>query len=130
MEQQKLDCLESQLKAFCISYGFKAVHQTFEKILHKVVDDIQQMKKQNIFEVEVPAMKEIYRAEIPKIIPMEKEIPETIVLEPEPKMKKELPPNSKLGKIVRGKKSKKEKSVWDNLLVENSVVKNSVVENS
>lgn len=121
LEQQKLDCLESQLKAFCIQYGFMAVHKTLEKIIHKVVVDIQAMKNENIFSIEVPKTEEVEVVE--KIIPMSSEIPETIVLEPEMKIsypKKELPPNSKLGKIVRGKKSKKEKSVWDNLVVENS----------
>lgn len=119
-----LDCLEMQLKAFCIQYGFLTVHKTLEKIVHKVVEDIQEMKKQNIFDIETPLV-EIYRAPIPKVIPLQGEIPTQEIPKSEILEKKEIHPNSKLGKILRGKKSKKEKSVWDNLLVENSVVENS-----
>ena len=66
-----------QLRGMVILYGPRLVNQALEKILYDLILDLQEMKKEDIFKIEVPKeeFKEVNQIELPKEIVMVNEIP-------------------------------------------------------
>ena len=83
-EDSKKEYVKMTLRGLLISYGINLVHKEFDKLIYELISDIQEMKKEGVFDIKVPEPVpepvEIWRAEIPKVIPMEKEIPQTVNL--------------------------------------------------
>lgn len=83
-EDSKKEYVRMTLRGLLISYGINLVHKEFDKLIYELISDIQEMKKEGVFDIKVPEPVpepvEIWRAEIPKVIPMEKEIPQTVNL--------------------------------------------------
>lgn len=81
-EESKKQYVRATLRGLLITYGINFIHKEFDKLIYDMIVDIQEMKKEGVFDIQVPKPVpepvEIWRAEIPKVIPMEKEIPETI----------------------------------------------------
>ena len=80
-EASKRDYIRGTLRGLLISYGINLVHKEFDKLIYDMIVDIQEMKKEGVFDIVVPVPK---LEEVPvKEIPMNNTIPETIVLEKE-----------------------------------------------